>query len=186
MLTGRLPSANGCWDNAADFLSSVPTIAHYLRDLGYETILSGKMHFGGSEQLHGYEERLTTDIYPADAGWYNDWKSEQFRTVWHHDMYSILEAGVRNRTLQIDFDEETFYQANRKLYDLARNQRNTKAPRPFFLTVSFTQPHDPYLSLPEFYNLYNDDDIPDVEIKKVEREIDETFSQRIRYSIGHD
>ena len=32
-------------------------------------MLAGKMHFIG-EQLHGFEERLTTDIYPGDFGWY--------------------------------------------------------------------------------------------------------------------
>ena len=37
-----------------------------LRAAGYRTILSGKMHFCGPDQLHGFEERLTTDIYPAD------------------------------------------------------------------------------------------------------------------------
>ena len=26
----------------------------------------GKMHFVGPDQLHGFEDRLTTDIYPAD------------------------------------------------------------------------------------------------------------------------
>jgi len=26
------------------------------------------MHFCGADQLHGFEERLTTDIYPADFG----------------------------------------------------------------------------------------------------------------------
>ena len=31
------------------------------------------MHFCGPDQLHGFEERLTTDIYPADFGWTPDW-----------------------------------------------------------------------------------------------------------------
>ena len=33
----------------------------------------GKMHFVGPDQLHGFEERLTTDIYPADFGWTPDY-----------------------------------------------------------------------------------------------------------------
>ena len=32
------------------------------------------MHFCGPDQLHGFEERLTTDIYPADFGWTPDWE----------------------------------------------------------------------------------------------------------------
>ena len=53
--------------------SSVPTINHFMRALGYQTSLVGKMHFVGADQLHGYESRLTTDIYPADFGWTGDW-----------------------------------------------------------------------------------------------------------------
>ncbi len=45
------------------------TIAHYLRDAGYYTCLSGKMHFIGPDQHHGYEDRLTTEIYPSDFSW---------------------------------------------------------------------------------------------------------------------
>ncbi|KAG1651732.1 Choline-sulfatase [Nymphon striatum] len=41
---------------------------------GYQTCLSGKMHFVGPDQLHGFEERLTTDIYPPDFGWTPDYR----------------------------------------------------------------------------------------------------------------
>lgn len=73
MMSGRLPSAVGAYDNASEFAASIPTFAHYLRRLGYLTCLSGKMHFAGPDQLHGYEERLTTDIYPSDFGWTPNW-----------------------------------------------------------------------------------------------------------------
>lgn len=69
LVTGQLPSRIGAWDNASPLGVEVPTYAHYLRREGYETVLAGKMHFIG-EQLHGYEERLTSDIYPGDFGWY--------------------------------------------------------------------------------------------------------------------
>ena len=61
MMSGQLSSRIGAYDNASEFLASVPTFAHYLRDLGYKTCLSGKMHFVGPDQLHGFEERITTD-----------------------------------------------------------------------------------------------------------------------------
>lgn len=69
LCTGQLPSRIGAWDNASPLGCDVPTYAHYLRGEGYETVLAGKMHFVG-EQLHGFEERLTSDIYPGDFGWY--------------------------------------------------------------------------------------------------------------------
>ena len=70
LVTGQLPSRLGAWDNGSPFACDAPTYAHYLRREGYETSLAGKMHFVGAEQLHGYERRLTSDIYPADFGWY--------------------------------------------------------------------------------------------------------------------
>ena len=69
MMSGRLPSRIGAYDNGAEFAASIPTFAHYLRLSGYYTCISGKMHFVGPDQYHGFEERLTTEIYPADMSW---------------------------------------------------------------------------------------------------------------------
>ena len=85
LVSGQLPSRIGGFDNAADLAADVPTYAHYLRNLGYRTALSGKMHFCGPDQLHGYEERLTSDIYPADYGWAVNWDELEVRpstTTW--------------------------------------------------------------------------------------------------------
>ncbi len=82
LLTGRYASSIGCYDNAAVFPADQPTIAHYLTNHGYDTALTGKMHFVGPDQLHGFEERLTTDIYPADFGWTPDWLQPDERIDW--------------------------------------------------------------------------------------------------------
>src|SRR5487761_1263032 len=84
-----------------------------LRVAGYRTVLSGKMHFCGPDQLHGFEERLTTDIYPADFGWTPDWANFADRPSWYHNMDSVTRAGVCTRTNQIDFDDEVVFQAKR-------------------------------------------------------------------------
>ncbi|MCH8154106.1 MAG: sulfatase-like hydrolase/transferase, partial [Proteobacteria bacterium] len=84
MLAGLMPSAIGAYDNAAEFPASVPTFAHRLRAAGYRTLLAGKMHFVGPDQLHGFEERLTTDIYPADFGWTPDWEAPEAHQDYFH------------------------------------------------------------------------------------------------------
>ena len=68
-MTGQLASKVGAYDNAAEMAASIPTFAHYLRAAGYQTCLSGKMHFVGPDQLHGFEERLTAELYPTDFTW---------------------------------------------------------------------------------------------------------------------
>ena len=156
MLTGKLPSQIGAYDNAADFPSSTPTFIHFLRHMGYRTCLSGKMHFTGPDQLHGFEERLTTDIYPADFGWTCDWERPvEDRFSWYHNMQSVFDAGVCVRSNQLDFDEEVSYRANRWILDQARNGD----PRPFCLTVSFTHPHDPYNITRKYWDLYDPEEI---------------------------
>lgn len=156
MMTGQLPSRIGAYDNAAELPSSFPTMAHYLRLAGYQTSLVGKMHFVGGDQLHGYEERRTTDIYPADFGWTPDWEAPAERVDWwYHNMASVKEAGAAEATNQLDFDDEVGHQAIRKIRELAR----TDDERPFFLTVSFTHPHDPYAMRPEYLARYNRDEI---------------------------
>ena len=150
-MTGRLPSRTGAYDNAAEQPAAIPTFAHGLRALGYRTCLSGKMHFVGPDQLHGFEERLTTDIYPADFGWTPDWDAPEERIDWwYHNMESVRQAGVAEATNQLDFDDETAFHAVRFLRDAAR----TSDRRPFMLTVSFTHPHDPYVARPEHWGRY--------------------------------
>jgi choline-sulfatase len=67
-MSGQLPSRTRVYDNAAEFAASIPTFAHHLRRAGYRTVLSGKMHFVGPDQLHGVEERLTTESIPRISG----------------------------------------------------------------------------------------------------------------------
>ena len=156
LVSGQLPSRIEGYDNAADFAADVPTYAHYLRNLGYRTALSGKMHFCGPDQLHGYEERMTSDIYPADYGWAVNWDELEVRPSWYHNMSSVLQAGPSVRTNQLDHDEETIFRARQYLYDHVRNHPD----EPFCLTVSMTHPHDPYTIPAEYYDLYRDEDIP--------------------------
>ncbi len=160
MLAGRPVSAIGAWDNAAEFPASTPTLAHHLALAGYRTVLSGKMHFVGPDQLHGFEERLTTDIYPADFAWTPDWDRAGERIgKWYHNMDALHEAGQAVTTYQIDYDEEVGYATRRKLLDLARDADD----RPFFLCASFIHPHDPYVARPEWWDRYDHDaiDMPD-------------------------
>jgi choline-sulfatase len=154
-MSGLLPSRTGVYDNAAEFAADIPTFAHGLRARGYRTILSGKMHFCGPDQLHGFEERLTTDIYPADFNWTPDWDRPDHRPSWYHNMSSVRDAGVAVRSNQLDFDDEAAFMAERAIFDFARS----KDRRPFLLAASFSHPHDPFAVPQRYWDLYRDEDI---------------------------
>jgi len=175
-MSGQLPSVTGVYDNAAEFPSDLPTYAHHLRRAGYQTCLSGKMHFVGPDQLHGFEERLTTDIYPADFGWTPDYRKPGERIDWwYHNMGSVTGAGVAEITNQMEYDDEVAHHATSKLYDLARGHD----PRPWCLTVSFTHPHDPYVARRRFWDLYEDCAHLDPDVPAMPYEDHDPHSRRI-------
>lgn len=155
MMSGRMPSQIDAWDNAVEFSAEVPTFAHYLASQGYQSCLSGKMHFVGPDQLHGFGERLTTDVYPSDFTWHPDWRSPGERLDWYHNMEVVTKAGVCTRSMYLDYDDEAVFHARRYLFDRAKED----SPSPFMLTVSLIQPHDPYLCRQDKWDLYRDDDI---------------------------
>lgn len=152
-MSGQLPSQTGIYDNAAEFRSDIPTFAHHLRGAGYQTCLAGKMHFVGPDQMHGFEQRLTTDIYPADFGWTPDYRKPGERIDWwYHNMGSVTGAGVAETSNQMEYDDEVAYHATAKIYDLSRGHDD----RPWCLNVSFTHPHDPYVARRKYWDLYED------------------------------
>ena len=183
MMTGRLPSDVGVFDNGAEFLPSEPTFAHYMRRLGYKTTLSGKMHFVGPDQLHGFEKRLTTDIYPSDFAWTADWDQvDEPYAPSVMSLLSVVEAGYCERNLQIDYDEEVFVAARKELYDHARSTEE----RPFLLHVSFTQPHNPFVAGRKYWEMYDGKDIPEPEVPHIPYEKRDPWSQRYYLTIRQD
>jgi choline-sulfatase len=180
-MSGQLPSRSQVYDNAAEFSADIPTWAHHMRLSGYKTILSGKMHFCGPDQLHGFEERLTTDIYPGDYGWTPDWDHPERRPSWYHNMASVTDAGQTVRTNQLDFDEEVVFTSERAIYDHVRSPDK----RPLCLIASMTHPHDPYAIPKEYWDLYADMEIPLPEHDMAPAELD-AHSKRLRHVCDMD
>ena len=95
---------------------------------------------------------------------------------------SITDAGVCERSMQLDFDEEVAARAVRKIYDLARR----KDAQPFLLAVSFTHPHDPYATTRQYWDLYENGaiDLPSVPALPFEER--DAHSRRHYLHIGLD
>jgi choline-sulfatase len=135
------------------------------------------MHFVGPDQLHGFEERLTTDIYPADVDWTPDWSRPLDQPLpWYHTMESVLAPGICAASMQTDYDDEVAFEAVRKLYEIARH----RAGQPFFVFVSFTNPHDPWEIPQRFWDRYRRDDIEDPAVPSLPLEEADPHSRRLR------
>ena len=150
MMSGTRTSHNEVWGNGSEFHSDIPTLMHHLRGAGYRTVVTGKTHFIGADQLHGFDKRLTTDIYPADFSWSIDWKPK----VEHRPGTSVKKlqvSGLCRTNNQILYDSEVQFRAIEYLRCEALEPKDT----PFMLHISYTQPHESYQTTPKFWNLYD-------------------------------
>lgn len=86
-----------------------------------------------------------------------------------------MEAGPVVRTNQLDFDEEVMYKSTQYLYDHVRQ----RGDQPFCLTVSMTHPHDPYAMTKEFWDMYEDVDIPLPKNPAIPHDQQDPHSQRV-------
>ena len=180
-MTGRLASRSGVYDNGAEFPASVPTLAHRLRAAGYRTCLAGKMHFIGPDQLHGFEQRLTPDIYPAGMHWIPDWTIPTTeRLPWYHDMTSVFEAGPTGASLQRAYDEQVASRSARAIHDLA----TASDGQPFLLVASFSQPHDPWESTAEHWQRYDGVEIDLPRVAHIPDEQVDPHTRRVREMCG--
>ena len=95
-------------------------------------------------------------------------------------MESVLTPAPCVTSLQLDYDDEVAFRAVRRLHDLARDP----AADPWFMTVSFTHPHDPWELRAADWDRY---DPAAVELPRVGREAaSDPHSRRLREMCGID
>lgn len=177
---GKMPFSINMYDNASEYRSNIPSFAHYLRFLNYRVELSGKMHFVGPDQLHGYEKRHTTEIYPANFAWTVDWsKGREFRPT-NLTMAPVIESGPCIRSMQMDYDDEVTNAGKQAIYDLARK----KDDKPFFLTISFTQPHSPFTISQEYWDRYDHEKIELPKVNEIPLDKQDHLSKNLYYCQG--
>jgi choline-sulfatase len=190
MLSGTYASTNRAYDNAALFAADIPTVAHYLTRAGYDCVLSGKMHFVGPDQLHGFQRRLTTDIYPEEFSWV---KRRAPWTIARNPELFDPKAGRGNHAqgyvgsgVHVDrwhhhlaYDEEAHFRGREYLRAMGaeRRHRPNETP-PFFLCVSYHHPHDPFWPPRDLWDLYEGAPIP---IPEFPANLEATYSAMDRW-----
>jgi len=158
LLTGRLPVRSGTWRASSPGLPGglAPwevTLAESLSDAGYETAIFGKWHLGDAPGR-----------YPTDQG-FDRWWGFPFSTnvVRYTTQVGFdpavakvpqLMEGVRGEPVR---DVEPYTLENRPLIDeriaeksVAYIREHAADDRPFFLFVSWSLVHHPYLPHPDF------------------------------------
>jgi choline-sulfatase len=153
MMTARHVHTIEVWDNASPLRSDWPTFAHAFRAAGYRTVLCGKMHFVGPDQLHGFEERWVSDIYPASFEWTRSNRHGAAINDGGQTLRSVLAAGP-GETEDMHYDELTIRRAVAGLPALLGGDR------PFLLVVSITGPHFPFNAPSAYWDMFDGVKIP--------------------------
>lgn len=149
-MTGRTPTRVGV-HNWIPMLSPVHvsareiTIAALLRQAGYETALAGKWHLNGRFNLTGQPQ-------PNDHG-FDHWFATQNNCLPNHrNPYNFVRNGIPLGPLK-------GYAADLVSREAIYWLRELRDPnKPFFLFVSFHEPHEPIATDPRYEKLYPSDD----------------------------
>jgi arylsulfatase len=164
LLTGLLPHRLPTQENGHALREGFWTVAHALRDAGYETALIGKMHFSPIHSDHGFETmRMCEHLSAQGLGPlsverddtvddYHDWLVEQGhpdrRVV--EDRTGVEEPG--DEPLPLDAHPTSWVERETSEF-LARRDRE----RPLFLIISFPHPHAPYDPPEPYASMYDAD-----------------------------
>ncbi|MFQ6042421.1 MAG: sulfatase-like hydrolase/transferase [Candidatus Poribacteria bacterium] len=154
MLTGRYPYEMEVWTNSHILDSGIPTFAHAMGAAGYRPVLIGRMHAIGTDQLHGYAERLVGDHGPNCPGG---------KPVDHGMLagtagparVSLQKSGVGQSAYQVH-DEYVTAATVDYLNRLGVQKRAGVLTEPFSISVGFMLPHQPFVARREDYELYRE------------------------------
>ncbi|MFW6598552.1 sulfatase-like hydrolase/transferase [Propionibacteriaceae bacterium Y2011] len=162
-LTGMMPSDNGVVSNNQLFDLTHPTFAHSAGAAGYRPELIGKMHVLGIDQLFGFTARQIGDHGPNFPGLGNrkprsgggaaPVQRGQLHGAAGPSLDSLSKSGIGHHAyytrdaLVAEATESAIRQ-----HDIER--RSGGDPHPFFLTMGFLLPHQPYVATREDYEKY--------------------------------
>jgi arylsulfatase A-like enzyme len=136
------------------------TIAHILRDGGYQTMLTGKTHFHPQRLRLGFEEMRLYDTQVVDAGFESDYTRWLHRETAGRIIDTTQEMSTNSWTVRLWPHEERLH-PNCWTADQAIELLEARDPtRPFFLQVGFHRPHPPFDPPPEYFERYRDKELP--------------------------
>ncbi|MCB0044063.1 MAG: sulfatase-like hydrolase/transferase [Caldilineaceae bacterium] len=154
IFTGMQPAVNGAWSNNLSPHRHIPLMGTIFRRYGYRAAYTGKWHLDGSEYFGDGE---------PDGGFEPDWWFDGYRYA-HAigpEMFARYKTAKTAQELrQAGFTEEKIW--GHMVADRAVDfLESVGEDEPFLLVVSFDEPHGPFIAPPEYWERFEDAEIPE-------------------------
>ncbi len=136
--TGKYPAEIGCHTNNRMLALNEKTIAHYLSDRGYEVAYIGKWHLASFGPMEGPDDFCTRPVPTERRGGYKDfWLASDVLEFTSHSYDGHMFDGEGNKRVFPDGR----YRVDAQTDWVIDYLRNRKKHNPFFLFVSYIEPH---------------------------------------------
>lgn len=151
LATGKYPHQIGCEHFGDDIPPGSQTFARWFSDHGYYTVVCGKLHHRGPDQMQGWMHRIGSETAVRWPEKYAG-RSQIGRRKWA-GAADLRNAGAGVSPLGLHDDYSVH-----GVCDFLRMQEMYAVPKdiPLFLMVSLQQPHFPLLTEPDLLDYYHD------------------------------
>ncbi|MFW6154953.1 MAG: sulfatase-like hydrolase/transferase [Planctomycetota bacterium] len=159
MMTGMAPAANGLVGFKGVDMDPAHTLAGELTRAGYQTEMIGKLHLFPVGKRFGFEHMQLTDGYDPYANAYLHWLRQVHRRTEEHAHLAHgagTNAWVGRPSHLPEEQTHTFWCINQAIAFIKRRDPTV----PFFLNISFNDPHPPLTPPALYYDRYMAKDLP--------------------------
>jgi len=152
MMAGQLPLTCKCQSFGEDLAPGYMTFARRFSEYAYNTVVCGKLHHLGPDQMQGWRRRIGFDDMHVGESFLPNRREDEFARYrqpsqkWS-DSKEVLRAGVGRSPHGIT--DEIVMQGALNFIDLYFNNSyydRASAAHPLLLKVSLLQPHYPYFT----------------------------------------
>lgn len=147
LFTGTYPHTNSSWGNDMPLGANVKTVGQRLHDHGYDNAYIGKWHLSGTDYFdNGICPPGWDPEYWYDGRCYLDELTDAERLRWRQELNCA--EGIHRHGMTAEFTWA--HRSSDRAIDFLSKQRVD----PFFLVVSYDEPHGPFTCPPPYCDMF--------------------------------
>jgi uncharacterized sulfatase len=154
LVTGRHPHDAGAWTNNLRLYQGVETMGQHFQRAGYRTAWVGKWHLDGDYFGHGEAPPGYDEAYWYDGQNYREHVGEERWEWFREGMSTKVSENPIEEIHERDITREDTWAGGITDNALAFLDDAADDDRPYFLVVSYDEPHEPSLCPPPYCDSY--------------------------------